>query len=182
MGTRISAQVRSHAQKVLKDYSPNSQYNNQRNYEDDEEGEDEVEDEDGLLNSRGESSGEVGHSDDVRRQTGQVVVQSAAGANGNNEEEGRGCGENLQSLLHHDEQKKNLPVKRLLVGTSAAPVAADYDEIQDCMLAVPPGGNLNEQQKRYRKSVAAEPLADQQNNNTSSAEEQSASGKRKRRR
>ena len=116
----------------------------------------------------------------MRRQTGQVVVQSA-GANGNNEEEGRGCGENLQSLLHHDEQK-NLPVKRLLVGTSAAPVAADYDEIQDCMLAVPPGGNLNEQQKRYRKSVAAEPLADQQNNNTSSAEEQSASGKRKRRR
>ena len=28
MGTRISAQVRSHAQKVLKDYSPNAQINN----------------------------------------------------------------------------------------------------------------------------------------------------------
>lgn len=27
VGTRISAQVRSHAQKVLKDYSPNSQAN-----------------------------------------------------------------------------------------------------------------------------------------------------------
>ena len=45
--------------------------------------------------------------------------------------------------------RSKLPVKRLLVGHTSA---ADYDEIQDCMLIPTTSNNLNDQ-KRYRKSV-----------------------------
>lgn len=58
VGTRISAQVRSHAQKVLKDYSPNSHYNKATKSEVGDE-DDDVEDDD----DEGDDRDEVGSSE-----------------------------------------------------------------------------------------------------------------------